>query len=168
MKTEIERKFLVDPKRIPILKKGTPIIQAYFSSDPEIRARIQGRSGFITIKTRGLVSRGEFEYKIPFLDAEKLIDLSTLKIEKVRCKIPLDTLVWEIDFYKGENRPLVLAEVELPKEKYKFKKPLWVIKEVTNNLRYRNINLAKRPFTTWRGVKISSTKTETRGPQSQN
>lgn len=149
MKREIERKFLVNPHRLPKLEKGIPIVQAYFSQNPETRIRIQGKRGFITIKTSGLVSRDEYEYPIPLRDAKKLADLSNLKIEKTRFFLRLNNLKWEIDFYKEKNAGLVLAEIELPTESFEFKPPLWAVEEVTTNLHYRNQSLAKRPFTKW-------------------
>lgn len=149
MKREIERKFLVDTNRLPKLKKRLQITQVYYSRDPEIRIRIQDRDSFLTIKTVGLVARNEYEYKIPLTEAKKLINLTNLKVEKTRFNILLNKLRWEIDFYRGKNKGLVVAEVELPAESYKFNRPLWVREEVTEDLRYRNQSLAIKPFTTW-------------------
>ena len=94
MKREIERKFLVDPNRLPKLKRRLQIIQVYYSRDPEIRIRIQDRDSFLTIKTVGLVVRNEYEYKIPLKDARKLINLTKLKVEKTRFNILLNKLRW--------------------------------------------------------------------------
>jgi CYTH domain-containing protein len=93
--------------------------------------------------------RNELEYRIPLRDAKYLLSLSNLKIEKSRSVVKLDNCRWLIDFYKGKNKGIVVAEVELPSENSKFEKPLWAGKEVTFDLRYRNFSLAKHPFTKW-------------------
>ena len=53
---------------------------------------------------------------------------------------------WTIDIFEGENSGLVVAEIELKKEKEKFSLPPWVTKEVSNDPRYYNVNLINNPF----------------------
>ena len=150
MKMEIERKFLIDPKRLPKLSRGANIVQGYLSDSPEVRVRIQGKASTLTIKTVGIISREEFEYKIPLSDAKSLLKLTNLEVEKTRFFLNLNGHRWAIDFYKKENKGLVIAEVELKEEQEKIEKPLWIIKEVTQDPRYRNQSLAKKPFSEWR------------------
>ena len=57
--------------------------------------------------------------------------------------------VWEIDEFFGENRGLIIAEVELESEDQVFPKPDWVGEEVTGDPRYYNANLIKNPYTKW-------------------
>ena len=70
-------------------------------------------------------------------------------IEKKRYKIPADGLTWEVDEFFGENRGLIVAEVELQSEAQAFAKPAWIGDEVTGDPRYYNSNLIKHPFTRW-------------------
>ncbi len=58
-------------------------------------------------------------------------------------------LVWEIDEFFGENRGLIIAELELESEDQIFTKPDWVGEEVTGDPRYFNSNLIKKPYTKW-------------------
>jgi CYTH domain-containing protein len=49
--------------------------------------------------------------------------------------------------YPGRHRGLWLAEIELPKRSSRLPKlPPWIGKEVTNDPRYANVNLAARRF----------------------
>ena len=150
MKQEIERKFLVEPKKLPALSRPQNIIQGYLSIEPEIRIRVAGRKAFLTIKTAGELNRKEFEYKIPRSDAKKLLELTNFKIEKVRYFLNLNTSRWVIDFFQGVNYPLVTAEIELPSEDFIFDKPLWIQKEVTLNHRFRSSYLSQHPFSSWK------------------
>jgi CYTH domain-containing protein len=149
MKREIERKFLVKKGKLLHLPQGKTLVTGYFCENPEIRVRIEGNRGFLTIKTQGLISRNEFEYEICLREAKKILNLSCAKIEKNRSTLKIDGITWQIDLYKGLNRGLAIAEAELPNTSYELKKPLWVKTEVTEELRFRNYNLAKRPFSKW-------------------
>jgi len=149
MKREIERKFLVKKEKLPHLPQGKTLVTGYFCENPEIRVRVEGSRGFLTIKTPGLISRNEFEYEICLREAKKILGLSCAKIEKNRSSLKINNLVWQIDLYKGENKGLVIAEVELPVATYKVERPLWVETEVTDDPRFRNYNLTKRPFSKW-------------------
>ena len=70
-------------------------------------------------------------------------------IEKERFKIPMDGFVWEIDEFFGDNKGLIVAEIELQSEDQPFPKPDWIGEEVTGDPRYFNSNLIKHPYTTW-------------------
>ena len=150
MKREIERKFLVVAEKLPPLVKGKEITNVYLATKPEIRVRTVDKKAFLTIKGGGSLTGDEFEYKIPLAEGRKLLNYSNLKIEKTRFHLPLNNLTWSIDFYKGDNKGLVLAEIELPSEAAEFKKPLWLEKEVTADLRFRNLSLAQNPFNSWK------------------
>jgi CYTH domain-containing protein len=152
MAKEIERKFLV---RGSAWKKGPGkrVRQGYLALDPKctVRVRIAGKQGFLTIKglSKG-ASRDEFEYPVPLADAAQLLQLCKRPlIEKTRYKVPYKGLTWEIDVFGGENRGLVVAEVELKSERQNIPLPPWVGKEVTDDARYFNSNLAKHPYRRW-------------------
>ena len=150
MNKEIERRFLVFSDRIPKLSRGQKIIQGYLSLDPPIRARIKEQKASINVKfSDNLLTRTEFEYKIPLKDAEFLLTKTQYKIVKTRYLLKLNGKIWEIDFFEGQNSGLVIAEVELPAVDARLQKPLWLNKEITCDPRFLNVNLAVRPYTKW-------------------
>ena len=153
MGVEIERKFLVLNNDWRTL--GTPVnyAQGYLTADGirTVRIRIAGEEGFITIKggSNG-ISRLEFEYPIPVLDALEMLRLCAIPvIQKFRTKIDYKGKIWEIDEFEGDNKGLILAEIELTSEDESFDIPPWIGQEVTGDLRYFNSQLSVRPFRSW-------------------
>ena len=67
-----------------------------------------------------------------------------------RYKIPAGDLTWEIDEFLGANAGLIIAEVELKSEDQVVTKPEWLGDEITEDPRYYNANLVKKPFAHWR------------------
>ena len=57
--------------------------------------------------------------------------------------------LWDLDVFGGENAGLVMAEIELTREDEDFRVPDWVGREVTGDLRYYNVNLARNPYRRW-------------------
>jgi len=156
MAEEIERKFLVRSDRWrPPPDGGTRFRQGYLSTEPErvVRVRLAGDSAYLTIKgpTVG-VRRLEFEYPIPPADAETMLDLLCLRplIEKTRYLVPWQGRTWEIDVFEGDNAGLTMAEIELPSADAELALPPWVDREVSDDPRYFNSNLARRPYQLWR------------------
>jgi adenylate cyclase len=117
-----------------------------------VRIRIFGKKAFITIKgiTVG-ATRTEFEYEIPAKDAEILLNELCLKptIKKYRYRIPYKGFIWEVDEFLGENKGLIMAEIELESEDQAFEIPEWIGKEVTHDPRYFNSNLIEHPYNMW-------------------
>jgi len=155
MAIEIERKFLINEtlwKRVKP-QKVLYIKQAYLSSDGNttLRVRIANDKSYITIKGKTTnLTRPEFEYEIPLVDAEELMQLSISSIiEKKRHIVYYKGKKWEVDEFLNENEGLFIAEIELNSEKEKFDFPEWIHKEVSNDPHYRNTYLAKSPFSTW-------------------
>ncbi len=153
MATEIERKFLVlgDAWRA---SEGTRIWQGYLNRDKNrtVRVRVAGEQAFLTVKgaTTG-ATRAEFEYDIPLADAEQMLSMCDGPvIQKVRRLVQHDGFTWEVDEFFGENAGLVVAEIELQSENQQFFKPSWVGREVTEDARYYNSNLATHPYAAWR------------------
>ncbi len=70
-------------------------------------------------------------------------------IKKKRYQVKAGKHTFEIDEFFGENRGLTIAEIELATEKEPFKKPDWLGKEVTGDVRYYNSNLSKLPYRNW-------------------
>lgn len=154
MGQEIERKFLVKSDAWRALTEGTMYRQGYLNSAKErtVRIRTVGAKAFLTIK--GLTvgaKRSEYEYEIPRDECNAMLDNLAEKplIEKKRYKIAKGGLTWEIDEFFGDNKGLIVAEVELASEEQAFEKPEWVGEEVTGDPRYFNANLIKHPFTQW-------------------
>jgi CYTH domain-containing protein len=58
-------------------------------------------------------------------------------------------MLWEIDAFEGDNKGLILAEVELETVDQQISLPEWVTKEVSGDPRYFNAMLAKYPFNEW-------------------
>lgn len=156
MATEIERKFLVKTNDFQTKShKKNHIKQGFLSSDKNriVRIRICDSQGFITVKgvtnITGM-SRFEWEKKIPLEEAEELITLSEKTvIEKDRYLVKNNSLTFEVDVFLGENKGLIIAEIELSSEKQTFTKPEWLGKEVTGKTKYYNSSLSKKPYTKW-------------------
>lgn len=152
---EIERKFLV--KNTNFLKdlNGFKIVQGYLSSDPErnVRIRIKGNQAFLTIKgmsNESGTSRFEWEKEIEVKEAQRLLRLCLPGvIDKTRFEIPVGAHTYEVDVFEGENKGLIIAEIELENENESFEKPDWLGKEVTGDVRYYNSYLVGKPFTKW-------------------
>ena len=51
--------------------------------------------------------------------------------------------------FTGLNEGLIIAEIELESEDESFKKPIWLGKEVTNDSRYYNSYISKKPYKEW-------------------
>jgi adenylate cyclase len=155
MPTEIERKFLVtgtEWRQVNCVRYS----QGYLCRDKErtVRVRLAGGQAFLTIKgsSKG-ASRAEFEYKIPVVDAEQLMNLCDGSIiQKLRHILFYKGFKWEIDEFLGENSGLIIAEVELEKEDQRFDRPGWLGREVTEDPRYYNSNLSSNPYYTWRDL----------------
>ena len=151
MAQEIERKFLVKDNFKHFATDSFDIIQGYLSSVPErtVRVRLKGDKGYITVKgksSKSGASRYEWEKEIPAEEAEQLLKICEPGIiKKTRYIIPAGNgLFFEVDEFHGNNKGLVLAEIELPSENFPFKKPEWLGDEVTGNVKYYNSVLAKK------------------------
>lgn len=153
MSIEIERKFLLKGDAWRSLAESAYMCQGYLNTDTDrtVRVRITGEVAQLTIKGRSRgASRAEFEYEIPIDDAKQLMQLCEQPIiEKHRSRIPVGDIVWEVDEFLGENRGLIVAEVELQSEDQPLELPDWVGDEVTGDERYYNSRLATNPFQSW-------------------
>jgi len=154
MGLEIERKFLVCGDDWRQGSTGVLCRQGYLLSHLActIRVRMLGDQGFLTIKgqTTG-IARPEYEYVIPLADAQTMLDGLCARplVEKIRYTITHAGTTWEIDEFLGENRGLIVAEVELESAEQAIALPTWVGQEVSFDSRYLNVNLAMHPFSSW-------------------
>ena len=154
MAIEIERKFLIQGDDWRNLVLGTVYRQGYLVTGAArtVRVRIAGNSAYLTIKSASVgISRAEFEYEIPIADATQMLDTLCDRplIEKTRYKILHQGVLWEVDEFDGENRGLILAEVELTDPNQTLVLPDWIGQEVSDDPRYFNSNLVKHPFQSW-------------------
>lgn len=154
---EIERKFLVNSNAFK--KEGfksTRIIQGFLNTDKErtVRVRLKGDKGFITVKGKSNnsgLSRFEWEKEISKTDAESLLKLCEKGvIDKIRYEVKVGNHIFEVDEFFGDNKGLIIAEVELNSEDETFIKPDWLGQEVTGQIKYYNSQLSKLPYNTWK------------------
>lgn len=153
---EIERKFLVTSDAYKqAATTQSRIAQGFLNTDPSrtVRVRIMGEKGFLTVKgapNDSGTTRFEWEIEISVKEATNLIDLCESGIlEKIRYEVPSGKHIFEVDEFLGENRGLVIAEVELEYEDQPFERPNWLGEEVTGQKKYYNSQLSKTPFKEW-------------------
>ena len=145
---EIERKFLI--KHVPENLSSYPfhtIEQAYLCTEPVIRIRQQDDSYILTYKSKGFLSREE--YNLP-LDKDAYNHLKTkvdgIIIAKKRYLIPLsENLTVELDIFDAPYQDLQLAEIEFTSENeaLAFVPPHWFGEEVTYSSAYQNSTLSQ-------------------------
>lgn len=156
---EIERRFLVDPTKLPIFHpyRYVTIQQGYLSTVPpivrvriETDARTQNKNAYITTKGKGKITRKEVNIRISIPDAEALMGMTHLFLVKQRWHVNegvMDGKVWHVDKFL-ETDPyavangLWLAEIELQDESEQFYRPDWLLEEVTSDSTYSNVSLA--------------------------
>lgn len=146
---EIERKFLVRalPENLEeyereFIRQGYLVLGADGSE-----ARVRDRSGAhtMTVKSKGELSRGEWEIPIEPEQFEVLWPATEgRRVEKTRFSIPYEESVIELDIYDGELFGLVTAEVEFPDEvtANAFVPPEWFGEDVTSDKAFKNQQLA--------------------------
>ena len=161
MGIEIERKFLLaDDSWRAAIEHSETMAQGYLvgaqalrdgNARASVRARLAGDQAWLNIKaaTAG-IARAEFEYAIPASDARTLLDtLCDGVLEKVRHHVRVDSVLFEIDEFLGQNQGLLVAEVELPAVDAAFPRSAWLGREVSALTRYYNVNLIGHPYQQW-------------------
>ncbi|HEM47264.1 MAG TPA: CYTH domain-containing protein [Alphaproteobacteria bacterium] len=155
MALEIEKKFLVvDDRWRAQAGPGVRYRQGYMTEagPASVRVRIGGQRAHLNIKSATLdQQRLEYEYEIPLADAEEMLERLCLRplVEKTRYEIEHRGHTWEVDVFEGDNEGLVVAEVELTARDERFERPPWVGDEVSDDPRYYNVCLVKRPYKSW-------------------
>lgn len=153
LNSEIERKWLIDPDKIPFdlsKSKKDVLVQAYISFSPTIRVRSENGERYILCvkaKSKGsYLAREEFETELTKEQFDFLLSKKEGRvIEKERYTVNKDGLNYEIDVFDGEFKNLAYLEIEFPsvEEAVNFKSPSWVIKDVTDDFKFKNAGLAK-------------------------
>lgn len=146
---EVERKFLVKdiPENLHEFKREA-IKQGYLViGDDGSEARLRDRDGSytMTVKSKGELSRGEWE--APISDEQFAVwwpATNGKRVEKTRYSIPLGENVIELDIYEGQLAGLVTAEVEFNSEAEanNFQAPGWLSVDVTSDKSFKNQQLA--------------------------
>lgn len=155
---EYERKFLVRTALLPRTALASPsrIEQGYLALEP-LQVRVRLMDGECIVEMKG-PNDTEMELGRPTAaEGRKLLRLAAAvapSVRKDRSRVPagFDGLTWEIDVFRGRNAPLVMAEIELPSKRHPLDPSLfpdWVGPEVTRDPRFKNRNLAVRPFRDW-------------------
>jgi CHAD domain-containing protein/CYTH domain-containing protein len=148
---EIERKYLLSgfPPRAetaPVEEIEQGYIPGVGIAERLRRSRSGGESRcYRTIKAGRGIARLEVEEEVEGSLFRKLWPATSgRRVRKRRYSVPDDLLTWEIDRFR--DRDLVLAEVELPSEDAEVRLPEWlapwVVREVTGEDEYVNLNLA--------------------------
>lgn len=151
---EIERKWLINKDNIPFdLSKADKfdIKQTYISFSPEIRVRDinNGTQYILTIKSDLSVdglSRTENEYYITEEEYNNfLLKKEGNTIYKTRYQIEENGVIYAVDIFHEQLDGLAYLEVEFENESAakQFGNPDWVIKDVTDNINYKNGHLAR-------------------------
>ena len=146
MGIEIEHKYLVKDHSYRLKAGGkSEIKQGFLSRNPErsVRVRLRDDKAVITIKGKGSrLAHPEYEYEIPVEDAIEMMALCEPPIiEKTRYIVMHEGNRWEVDEFHGDLQGLVIAELEIPDEEYRFALPPFVGQEVTGDPRYYNARL---------------------------
>lgn len=145
---EIERKYLIHTP--PADYQSYPfhqIEQGYLCTEPVVRIRREDDTYYMTYKSKGLLSREEYNlpltkeaytHLLPKIDGNLLV--------KKRYLIPLfqgTKLTIELDVFEGSFQGLMLAEVEFETEAaaLAFTPPAWFGEDVTFSGRYQNSRL---------------------------
>lgn len=156
---EIERKFLIDYPDIAWLEslpncEKVEILQTYLNSAPgdETRVRQRGKDGHYmyiktTKKTVSAVKRIEIEQRLSKDEYLRLLmdaDTNMHPLRKTRYCLTYNNQYFEIDVYPFSTNKAIL-EIELNDENtpIEFPPELNIIREVTDDRRFRNAELAK-------------------------
>lgn len=152
---EIERKFLIDPEKIPFKLEDyeyEDMIQGYISGYNNFTYRLRkSKQGgkteyFQTIKGKGYKLRSEFEINLSEKDFDKMwILCKDITISKHRYHVPYGGKILYLDEYKGPVKGLYTLEIEFDNEDDcdDYKPSYWFGPEVTYDSRFTNSQLAK-------------------------
>ena len=142
---EIERKFLLDKNSNIDGYDYSVIYQSYIGFRPVSRVRKVDNKYYYNQKGEGTLVREESEKEITEDTYNKLIDYKIGRtIVKHRYKVPVGKYVAEVDKYLDDLEGLLVVEVEFKslEDANNFVMPSWFGKEITDDLRYMNDNLA--------------------------
>ncbi len=145
---EIERKYLINPLPDNLEITETHLLeQGYLNTEPVVRIRRDNDEYILTYKSKGHMIREEYNLPLTKTAYEHLKEkIDGRLIRKTRHVIPYrDGLFIELDIFREDLAPLILAEVEFPSRESaeSFVPPQWFGEEVTFNSRYHNSSLSQ-------------------------
>jgi adenylate cyclase len=146
---EIERKFLLEQLPPDTASATSALRQGYLviGDDGEARIRDAGGAYTLTVKSRGSLSREEYEIPLSRNQFDALWPATYgRRIEKIRHEIELHGMTAEVDIFEGDLDGLILVEVEFASvpAAHEFVPPPWFGREVTADPSYKNASLAVR------------------------
>lgn len=151
---EIEKKWLIEKNKIPYDLNKAEVIkieQTYINYSPEIRVRKinDGQQFSFAVKTKmtsdGMI-RNEIEEYISKEEYENMFKKKEGKtVYKTRYQLLDGEYMIAIDIFSGDLEGLAYMEIEFEnqEEANAFQTPNWVIKDVTDDLDYKNASLSK-------------------------
>lgn len=153
---EIERKWLIEEKNIPVgLKESAAfsrVEQGYLNPNDEFLIRVRHNSHMkspdvetwkLEVKSKGLFVRDEYRMDITPEQFEEIYGKCPKKVTKTRYYHFVDDLEYEMDFYDDHDFVTLEIEFKTVEEAEKFEAPDWFGEDVTYKPEYKNINLAK-------------------------
>ncbi len=146
---EIERKYLVallpgdfEENSCRTLQQG---YLAVMDNGTEVRVRQDEHKYTLTVKGGGGLRRAEVECALTRAQFEELWPLTAgRRVVKRRCCIHYGEFIIECDRYLEQLDGLITAEVEFETIELSdaFRPPDWFGREITEDPRYKNVNLA--------------------------
>ncbi len=143
VRVRIEQGYLPDAQNAPAAG-GDEVIEGRLRRrvDPDgsvlCTHTIKRGAGLVRSETQRTITEAQFEAYWPRTAGRRL--------SKTRHRVPAGPLVWEIDDF--DDLDLILAEVELPSPEAEAPPPEGlaphIVREVTDDRRYRNYELAKK------------------------
>jgi len=145
---EIERKFLISQLPDNLSSYSYHVIeQAYLCTEPVVRIRKQDDDYYLTYKSKGFLSREEYNLPLTEEAYKHLKEKADgIVLAKRRYLIPLENdLKIELDLFQAPYENLKLAEVEFHSEEEAkdFTPPSWFGEDVTYLAQYQNSSLSK-------------------------
>ncbi len=147
---EIERKFLIPPGNLPENYQSYPchvIEQGYLCVAPVVRIRRSDDTYYLTYKSRGFLSRDEYNLPLDQASYEHMRKkVDGILLHKTRYEIPeRDGLTIELDIFGAPYEGLCLAEVEFSsvEQAKSYTPPAWFGEDVTESGRYANSRLSR-------------------------
>ena len=134
--------------RISPWHEGKQVIQGYLAvgaDGTEVRLRQTDGQYFETVKSKGGLVRDEIEVELSKDQCEALWEATAgRQLAKTRYTLDWEGQNIELDVYQGALAGLMVAEVEFPSASAsgRFTPPAWFGTEVTEDERYKNVNLA--------------------------
>jgi CYTH domain-containing protein len=144
---EAERKFAVDPTKLPTLPEAKPIIQGYWqgdTSDTSVRVAPTKQRAFLRDKSRAVGPNGERTktwQEIPYGDGRRLVATAPKVAVKDRYTFDEGGRTWKVEHYPAASH--WQAETEHQDENPVIEPPEWAMHELTGHPAGYTVNYAR-------------------------